>query len=71
MKKLVLKLDVVDKLSPGNMQSAHGGNVDAMIINTSGRPNTAVSCASCGGCPPLTIVKMPQSVGGCPTWMTC
>ena len=72
MKKLVLKSDVVDAMSSTDMQSAHGGNeLDAMVFTTSGRPNTAVTCGSCGTCPTLTVVHMPESVGGCHSWMTC
>lgn len=72
MKKLVLKKDVVDAMSSSAQQSARGGNdFDAMVINTSGRPNTAASCGSCNPCPIQTVVHVPESVGGCPTWMTC
>lgn len=72
MKKLLIKKDVVDAMSSSDKRSVHGGNeLDALIFTTSGRPNTAVSCGSCNPCPIQTVIHMPESVGGCSTWMTC
>lgn len=76
MKKLILKREVIETLIADDKRHVVGGADDInmegpLIITTSGRPNTAASCGSCNTCPTLTIVHMPESVGGCPTWMTC
>lgn len=58
MKKLVLKLQVVEALTSHEETQVQGGKASVW--------------KDCTARPTLTqTVQMPVSVGGCPTWMTC
>lgn len=59
MKKLILKREVIETLIADDKRHVVGGADDInmegpLIITTSGRPNTNVSCGSCVTTCPLT-----------------
>ena len=58
MKKLLIKCDVVETLTTTETGQIQGG-ANSVWKDCTARPTLTQT------------VKMPASVGGCPTWMTC
>lgn len=60
MKKLMLKVSVVEALKPKDSEKVQGGG-KSVWKDCTARPTLTEP----------TAIKVPQSVGGCYTWMTC
>lgn len=58
MKKLVLKVAVIEALTPMDSEQVQGGRKSVVKDCTVRMTLTQT-------------VQMPETVGGCPSWMTC